>query len=551
MRRVLIVCVALSGAAGATVWTQDGGDFSAGTHVGTEVDTAGALRLGSFAGANLALGARATSGLNSLTGSRSVTDGDSTTEWRFNNSAEVLGQQVTVDLGGDRGVTGVRIEPGQTVQQRPRFFLKGYRIEVAPEAAPDDWILVAQSPDNGDPLVDTTVDGAWIEVDGEGRPLPVLGRYVRMRITREDPPNWVSIGEVEVYGEGYRAGGEMVSAVLDAGRPVNFGWGGFAGEAPPGTQLGVQVRTTADTTQWEAWHRLPEWSLADVADGRQVEIVGTEPARFLQYRVSMATADPLVTPTLRRMDLAFDEALLAGSVVARIEPTRPVLGEETTFTYRMEATVDETDLGFDRVRIGLPGSVREVRIDGLPLPGDEFSAAWDEHELRVRLASQRRVARSAVVEVDFSAVLLRPTLAVWSGVALSSAGEPLNYQSSRPETEEAWTLIGRGVQRRVLTRGAVRVRPNPFDAAAGEAEIQLELGKVQLPQPVSVRVSDLSGRPVRTLWEGREVTAGRHRITWDGRDDAGRLVVPGIYLLRVRVQADMGDSWVGTVGVVY
>ena len=78
------------------------------------------------------------------TGSRSLTDGDPSTEWRFNNTAEVLGEWVRVDLGGDRGVTRVRILPGKTFDVRPLFYLKGHRIEVSAEDTPDDWVLVAQ-----------------------------------------------------------------------------------------------------------------------------------------------------------------------------------------------------------------------------------------------------------------------------------------------------------------------------------------------------------------------------------------------------------------------
>ncbi len=83
------------------------------------------------------------------------------------------------------------------------------------------------------------------------------------------------------------------------------------------------------------------------------------------------------------------------------------------------------------------------------------------------------------------------------------------------------------------------------------AQIQIDLANVQVPQPVSVRLYDLSGRRVRSLWEERLITAGRYLVEWDGRDDGGQVVVPGIYVLRVESAADVGDVWVGTVGMVY
>ncbi len=516
-----------------------------------EVDPAGVLRLESYAGINLALGRAAMSGPLTLTGSQSVTDAETSTEWRFGNEAHVLGEEITIVLDGDRALTQMRILPGEILQQRPRFYLKGYRIEVAPAGAPDDWVLVAQLRDNNKPLVDTTLDSTWLDTDEQGQPLPVQGQYVRLRVTREDPPNWVSIGEVEVYGTGYRQEGELVSPVMDAGRPVNFGPMRFSGLAPAETRLNVQARTTSDTAIWAQWHELPSWTLPEESASGSVEIAAPEPARYLQYRVLMESRRALLSPGLETVELQFDESLLATAVLVGIEPRHPVLGEETRFTYRLAATLDEGDLGFDLIEIGLQGIVQEVRVDGLALPASEYASEWDESGLLLHLGAASRVTGTAMVEVDFTAVLLQPVLVVRSAVGLSGAGEPLNYQNARPESDGAWTLRGKGVQSSVLLADAVRVEPNPFNAAAGGTEIRLDLGKIQVPRPVTVRLFDLSGRPVRTLWKGRESAAGRHRLRWDGRAESGALAAPGIYLLRVEVEADAGAVWVGTVGVVY
>ena len=36
--------------------------------------------------------------------------------------------------------------------------------------------------------------------------------------------------------------------------------------------------------------------------------------------------------------------------------------------------------------------------------------------------------------------------------------------------------------------------------------------------------------------------SGPHRLVWDGSDDNGRLVPPGLYTVRVRLDADAGDA---------
>ena len=96
----------------------------------------------------------------------------------------MLGKWIQIDLGGDpRREPSAPPCPGKTVAQRPLFFAKGYRLEVAREATPDDWILVAQQAENTRPTVDTSVDSTWIETGADGVPLAGVGRrFVRLRL---------------------------------------------------------------------------------------------------------------------------------------------------------------------------------------------------------------------------------------------------------------------------------------------------------------------------------------------------------------------------------
>lgn len=68
--------------------------------------------------------------------------------------------------------------------------------------------------------------------------------------------------------------------------------------------------------------------------------------------------------------------------------------------------------------------------------------------------------------------------------------------------------------------------PNPFNPST---EIRF-----QLPQANSVKASiyDLNGRLVRRLLEDIFLSAGEHSFRWDGRDDGGRVLASGVYLLR-------------------
>ena len=66
-----------------------------------------------------------------------------------------------------------------------------------------------------------------------------------------------------------------------------------------------------------------------------------------------------------------------------------------------------------------------------------------------------------------------------------------------------------------------------------------------------VEVLDLSGRRVRQVYEGAD-KIGVYARAWDGRDDVGRRVPPGIYLFRVDVDTDAGgESAVGVIEMAY
>jgi hypothetical protein len=71
-----------------------------------------------------------------------------------------------------------------------------------------------------------------------------------------------------------------------------------------------------------------------------------------------------------------------------------------------------------------------------------------------------------------------------------------------------------------------RISPNPF----GERTvIEYSLGA---SCPVDLALYDIAGRRVSTL-AGDTETAGDHRVYWDGTDDGGKRVSPGVYLCRL------------------
>ena len=70
--------------------------------------------------------------------------------------------------------------------------------------------------------------------------------------------------------------------------------------------------------------------------------------------------------------------------------------------------------------------------------------------------------------------------------------------------------------------------PNPFNPRTTIAFRLAESG------PATLTVYDARGRTVRVLVDGDAMPAGRHEVTWDGRDDEGRGVAGGVYFYALR-----------------
>jgi hypothetical protein len=72
----------------------------------------------------------------------------------------------------------------------------------------------------------------------------------------------------------------------------------------------------------------------------------------------------------------------------------------------------------------------------------------------------------------------------------------------------------------------VAAYPNPFSPTT---TIAFELSQ---PERVRIVVFDVAGRVVRTLQDGT-MHATRHEVRWNGVDDAGQRVAPGVYFCRM------------------
>ena len=109
-----------------------------------------------------------------------------------------------------------------------------------------------------------------------------------------------------------------------------------------------------------------------------------------------------------------------------------------------------------------------------------------------------------------------------------------------PETSATLmhAFSGSTVDARPLSHCGIVLRgmPNPFSSST---TIRLFLDE---PRAVEVGIYDCAGRRVRRLPGSGHLTAGRHDIAWDGRDDSGARVAPGVYFVRAGAGAASSTS---------
>src|SRR5262249_18909711 len=83
------------------------------------------------------------------------------------------------------------------------------------------------------------------------------------------------------------ATGTFVSSVFNAGSQVQWGSATWNAAAPAGTTLTIQVRGSADGTNWSNWQTLS-------SSGASIGLTD----RYLQYQVIMTTSSGAATPVL-------------------------------------------------------------------------------------------------------------------------------------------------------------------------------------------------------------------------------------------------------------
>jgi photosystem II stability/assembly factor-like uncharacterized protein len=201
-------------------------------------------------------------------------------------------------------------------------------------------------------------------------------------------------------------------------------------------------------------------------------------------------------------------------------------------------------------------TVSYVTISGFrwddPLPhvfrSTDFGASWTDisgnlPEVPVNdIVVDPQASSQLWIATDFGVYGTSSLGASWSalGTGLPNAvvtdlelHDPTRTLTAATFGRSMWTIdvqISTGADDVAVAATAVDLRPiAPNPAAKGRATVRFSLARAA---DVSLNVYDVAGRRVRAL-ENEWRPAGERAISWDGRDDSGRSVANGVYLVRL------------------
>ena len=500
----------------------------------------------------------------------------------FDLSSEARLRGVTLVLGGRFLVREIRFRP---LADRPDHFLEQFRIGISDadfNTFRVPWFsTLLEVRENTEAEVSILLDP------------PVTTEAIQLRITR-DTPKEIGLADFEVYGGGFVGQAAYESDVIELDEIASWGEIRWSGRRDSLARVDIRTRIGSDPQPEIYWETRVEqqdsvkflqgggdlslaeykrqygrfsdflkpmleedratpdtenwsfWSSPYPFDDPGVGIVSPGPRRFIQLRTEFTST----TDDGGKIDYVEFKASVPPSVrrlVGEIHPVETIVGEPTRFTYFIRPTIRSGDIGFDGVEISTPSgvlSVDSLRIGGIELHDFTWTIAPDRRGFEVLLPRKLDTTdNGALLEVVFRAPVLREVGTRFAGRVFDT-GSPHEVRqrvvpgNASDDVEGDRLSVTTSLSSSLVF--APRVWPSPFtpngDGVNEAARISYKLLRVTSSVPVAIGLFDLSGRRVKQLYEGTD-PLGEYEHSWDGRDDSGRLVPPGLYLYRI--EADL------------
>jgi len=417
-------------------------------------------------------------------------------------------------------------------------------------------------------------------------------RYVRYRITepRDVQP---SIGEVMVYGVGYTYNGEYESDWIDfsSTEKKNFKSVKWEGTSPEGTSIKVQTKTRYINEKGDPVES--DWSQEYTV--KEFTFDSPEPATEVKYKVKLTTQDINKTPILSSIEFSYSEtAQPVTEADGFIFPNLVPMGVDADFVYTMSFKIADGQK-IKQVRLATPSYAKldsvffvDVLASGAPTrTGYAVDAGVTDNPTPEYLdvvftnpiTSTGGTAADSLY-VKFSAKLIKNmhNFKAW----IYNDATPMNDDAGGVGVWEnqalgSWTVLTSSIISGVLSNVKASPKvftPDPDGSGDGINDFTVfEFSLAKITADIKVKVYDTKGSLVTQVhprsgdpdkldprdWfipDAEKLGAASDAMNlpgyWDGKDEDGDLVPPGVYIFQVIADTDDGEKIEsGTVVVAY
>ncbi len=424
---------------------------------------------------------------------------------------------------------------------------------------------------------------------------PIHARFVRVTYPfassesgREG--NKGRIREVQLYGEGYHPEVELVSGLIPLQGAKNLSTIEWDAESPPGTSVQIQTRTGNEVADEYRYHNSgglevsagkyeklgffkkgridtllvagsdwSNWSSPYTYSGEP--ITSPSPRKYLMMRTRLTTENPANAAALRSVQLNFNPPVaqqLQGELDTGVFEE---LGVSQEVSLYIKPVFAPQDLGFDQILVRTPPDM-SLAFNSLRLGSLE---QWENGQAEEVIATQVIETRSDSLWLSLDRLVQRggeiDLIEVRFTTALFSTGVVVKAALGNSSLENSWQQVDPGdVTELAQTQGLQILASVQDNKVLGNLEISppvvtpngdgvndvmsfdFTVRRLDAARPVKVQIYDLSGRLVRILDVLQPTVAGSYSVDWAADDKQGQMVPPGIYILRLDVDADSQSS---------